>query len=209
MDPRHIDSGIIDEAARVLRGGGVLVFPTQCLYGLGADPFQPDAVARIYQLKRRPEHKPILLLVPENFDLLNLVDHVPPRACVLMSRFWPGSLTLVFHAKKALSDWITAGTGKIGIRVPSHPVARVIVEQFGGPITGTSANLSGDPGASRISDLAHSICNGVELILDAGPLAGGTGSTVVDISENRAAVLREGGVSEAEILSALSGDPRS
>ena len=121
-----------------------------------------------------------------------LATDIPAPAKKLMNTFWPGHLTLVFKAKPHIPKQLTAGTGKIGIRIPIHPVARALVSQVDFPITGTSANLSGQPGCTRIEDLAASIRKNVHLILDAGPVKGGIGSTIVDVTQTPVAVLRQG-----------------
>jgi L-threonylcarbamoyladenylate synthase len=117
-----------------------------------------------------------------------------------MDRFWPGKITLVFEALPAVPECLTAGTGKIGIRQPGHPVAAALVKTFQGPVTGTSANLSGSPGCRQIADLDPQVARKLDLILDAGPLRGGSGSTVVDVTQDIPRILRVGQIGEQEIL---------
>ena len=192
---------IIAEAAAVVRRGGVLAFPTRCLYGLGADAFNPEAVERVVNIKQRSEQNPILVLIDSKAQLKSLVKHIPPAADAIMDAFWPGRVTLVFEARKALPDQLTARTGKIGVRLPGHPIALALVKHMKIPLTGTSANISGQPGCYRVQDLDPTIAGQLDLILDAGTLIGGIGSTVVDVTETPPRILREGAVTTEEVLS--------
>jgi L-threonylcarbamoyladenylate synthase len=194
---------LIREAARVIRGGGVIVFPTRCLYGIGGDALNFNAVERVFAIKHRPYDKPILVLIRGIEELNKLVLKVPSAAKRLMECFWPGRVTIVFKGKDTLPDRLTAGTGKIGVRLPGHPVAAALLNELKRPITGTSANISGEAGCWRISDLPPGIVEEVDLLLDAGTLKGGTGSTVVDVTEDPPKILREGEVAEKEIFRAI------
>jgi L-threonylcarbamoyladenylate synthase len=201
INPQKPEPEIIAEAAAVIRQGGVLAFPTRCLYGLGADAFNPEAVERVVKIKQRSQQNPILVLVDSRKQLKSLVTHIPPAADAIMDAFWPGRLTLVFEARNSLPDQLTAQTGKIGIRLPGHPVAAAIARQVKGPVTGTSANISGQPGCCRAQDLDPAIAGQLGLILDAGTLIGGIGSTVVDVTSTPPQILREGAVTAKEVLS--------
>ena len=199
IHPENPQSEIIFEAAERLIRGGVVAFPTRCLYGLGVDAFNFAALARVFEIKQRPVDKPLLVLIQNTRQLDRLVKYVPPFASRIMDNFWPGRVTVVFEAKESVPDILTAGTGKIGIRWAGHAVASALVNAAGRPITGTSANLSGRDGCCRIKDMDHRILKHLDLILDAGPLKGGRGSTVVDATASFPAVLREGEVSAAQI----------
>ncbi|RLC09568.1 MAG: threonylcarbamoyl-AMP synthase [Deltaproteobacteria bacterium] len=203
----------IRKAAHLIKDGGIVVFPTRCLYGLGADAFDTDAVERIFEIKQRPSQKPILILIDHQDAVKKLVQHVPRVASLIMEKFWPGKVTIVFEAKDSLSSSLTAGTGKIGIRQCGHPVAAALVRAVGGPVTGTSANIAGEAGCSRISDLSQRVGEKADLVLDAGPLEGGKGSTVIDVtskSEHESGVmfpwtlLREGLVPEKSIIEIMN-----
>jgi L-threonylcarbamoyladenylate synthase len=198
-DPVTPDPDAIVQAAQLIRKGGVVLFPTRCLYGLGADAMNPDAVNRIFEIKQRPKQKPILVLIHDQKELGRLVQEIPPAARRIMDGFWPGKVTLVFKAKADLPVALTAGTGKIGVRLCGHPVAAALAREAGCPITGTSANLSDHAGCSEISELDIQVAEKVDLILDAGPLEGGKGSTVVDVTEYPPIILREGAVRSAEM----------
>ena len=190
-------------ACKIINQGGTVIFPAKCLYGIAADPFNPKAVERVFAIKMRPETNPILLLIDGRDDLEGLVKEIPPEAVVLMDRFWPGDVTIVFEASDRLPRALTAHTGKIGVRMPQHPVARALVRHLGRPVTGTSANFSGAMGASRIQDIPQALVDRVDLVLDAGELKGGSGSTVVDVTGQQVRVLREGEIPESDIHAAL------
>jgi len=203
VDPAAPDSALIGRAAELIKAGGLVVFPTRALYGIGADIYQPDAVSRVFTVKRRTSDKPISVLIRSESQLNDLAAEIPDTARRLMDRFWPGLITLVFTAQPAVPSALTGNFGKIGIRMPAHPVAATLLAQLSHPITGTSANLSGQPGCAQISGLAAEIGKEMAMILDAGPLAGGAGSTVVDVTTAPLIVLREGTVSETDIRSCL------
>ncbi len=180
-----------------------MCFPTRCLYGLGADASDPKAVERVFEIKKRSHTKPLLVLIPSRDVLPTIVQAVSPVAVRIMDKFWPGKVSLVFKAQKAVPDNLTAKTAKIGIRLPAHQVAAALVEKVSRPITGTSANLSGQSGCFRIEDLATEVLECVDMVLDAGPLKGGIGSTLVDVTQNPPLVLREGDVSAMQISTLL------
>jgi L-threonylcarbamoyladenylate synthase len=203
VNPRSPEPAAIGRAEAVIRAGGVVCFPTRCLYGLGADAFNPEAVERVFEIKQRPADMPLLVLISRSAQLAELAERVPPMAQLLMERFWPGRLTLVLEARQQLPPRLTAGSGKIGIRLAAHPVARALAEAVARPITGTSANRSGGSGCRQIAELDPGIARQVELILDGGPVKGGVGSTVVDVTGDAPVVIREGEVSKPEILAAL------
>lgn len=194
IDSREPGEDVLLEAARIICSGGVVVFPTTSLYGLAVDASNPAAVEKLFVIKQRPLDKPILILVPNLRDIQNLVHDIPLAAERIMTAFWPGKLTLIFKAGSGLFPGLTAGTGKIGIRLPVYPVARLLVHAVGKPITATSANISGQIGCSRIADLDPAVAASADLILDAGPLEGGAGSTVLDVSQDPPALLREGSI---------------
>lgn len=206
---------LIIKAAKMINEGKVVVFPSKCLYGLAADALNPQAVERIFQIKQRPLTNPLLVLIDDISQLDLLVKpsfkqrgiyqsgakaSLSVTANALIKEFWPGNLTIVFDAVDGLPGALTAGTGKIGIRMPGHPVARRLVRAVGRPITGTSANISGRAGCKEISLLDPDILSCVDMILDNGPLKGGTGSTVVDVTCDPVRIVREGEVSAEDIF---------
>lgn len=181
----------------------MVVFPTSGLYGLAADAFNETAVRRLYHIKRRPENKPVLVLISSRTILPEITTEVPEAASRLMDRFWPGQLTILLTSRPAFPEALTAGTGRIGVRLPLHPVARALAAALNHPVTGTSANLSGSGGCSCIEDLDAALVRMADLVLDAGPLKGGPGSTVVDATCSPPAVLREGAISAETIFQSL------
>ena len=197
------DPQVITAAAKVLKAGGLLAFPTTGLYGLGADAFAPRAVERVFRIKQRDLDKPILVLIKNESDLRRIATHVPQSASRLMAAFWPGALTVILEARQTLPFALTGGTGKIGIRVPKHPVASALVNAFNRPITGTSANLSGKEGCASVADLSPGLVQNLDMVLDGGLLKGGVGSTVVDATMDPPVVVREGAISKERLFEVL------
>ncbi len=194
---------IIKKAAGIIRDKGVVVIPTWCLYGLAADALDSSAIDKIFKIKTRPENKPLLILVSEKKQIEKLVKSVPETAVKIMDHFWPGRITIVFDAEDHLPHNLTAGSGKIGIRIPENPVAFALAKQFNGPITGTSANISDRPGCSDIRELDGSIIKNSDLVLDYGPLKGGEGSTVIDVTSSSPKILRQGEIPAEKIFDIL------
>ncbi|OQY02330.1 MAG: threonylcarbamoyl-AMP synthase [Desulfobacteraceae bacterium 4572_123] len=190
----------VNSGARIIANGGVVVFPTRGLYGLGADALNEKAVDRIFKIKERSRKKPVLVLICKTGHLELLVKNITPLAQRIMSQFWPGRVTLIFDALDTLPPMLTAGTGKIGIRMAGHPVAAALARAVDGPVTGTSANLAGEPGCMRIPDMDPAIIRAADLVLDAGPLQGGIGSTIVDVTGQSPVLLREGSVGIGEFF---------
>ena len=182
------------EAAAVLASGGLLAFPTESFYGLGADAFDPRALARIFEVKGRPESKPLLVLVDGLAMAESLVRAFPAPARELATRHWPGPLTLVLPAAAHLSERLTAGTGTIGIRMPGHAVALELVRTARRPVTAPSANVSGAPPPTTARGVCDYFGDALDLILDAGPTAGGAGSTIADCTVWPPRVLRRGAI---------------
>lgn len=176
-----------------------MAFPTETFYGLGGDALNDEALKKIFQIKEREENKPLLLLIADQTWVPGLVKKTSPIAERLMEKFWPGPLTLVFEASPHLSSLLTANTGEIGLRISSHPVAQALVRLVGKAITGTSANLSGQPSASFAHEVFRALGTKVDAILDGGKTTGGLGSTVLDVSSAVPKILRQGAVSWAEL----------
>ena len=195
IDSVNPEPDIIAKAGKIIQNNGVVIFPAKCLYGVAANALNNKAVEKIFLLKKRPLTNPILILISNKNMLTDLVTTISRPAKKLMEAFWPGNLTIVFDAKSNISQLLTAGTGKIGIRIPAHPVAKALVEYTDFPITGTSANLSGQIGCSQTKQLVSSIIDHADLVLDAGTLKGGTGSTIVDVTTSDINIIREGEVS--------------
>lgn len=185
-------------ACAILRNGGVVAFPTETYYGLAVDPFNREALARLFALKGRSAAKPVLLIIDNPSQLSTLVTEIPAPLAPLMEKFWPGPLTLVFPGLASLPGMLTGGLGTIGVRISSHLVARRLVRAFGGPITATSANLSGHPAASSADGVREQLGAGVDMILDGGETPGGLGSTILGCRDGGILLLRNGVISFSE-----------
>ena len=203
IDPAKPDDKTLAEAEKILRAGGVVAFPTETFYGLGADARQEAAVEKIFRLKERAVQNPISVIVDTDRGVIPLVEELPKAAQILMQKFWPGALTLVFTASPAVLPRLTAGTGKIGIRVSSHPVARLIAKRLAGPLTATSANLSGGQECSTAGEVLRVFGDRLDAIIDGGTTTGGLGSTIMDVTVSPPLILREGVVSRSAIFDAL------
>ena len=193
----------LKRAAESILSGGVVAIPTESFYGLAVNPTDVRAIERLFDVKKRRGDQPILLLIPSVEHLDQCVIHVPHIAHQLMNEFWPGGLTLIFEAKPSLPRELTAGTGKIGVRLSSHPIATALAQAVGIPITGTSANISGQPACSSAKEVFRGLGDKVDLILDGGETAGGKGSTVLDVTMDPPVVVREGMVSQEVIEKCL------
>lgn len=204
VDKNHPDPDIINQAAGILKTGGLVIFPATCLYGVAANALSADAVEKVFQLKQRPRNNPILVLIKDMNQIASLAATVPDKARILINQFWPGNLTLVFDAADSVIPELTAGGHKLGIRLPGHPVARALVHSVDFPVTGTSANLSGRPGCTRTDMLCPEIVEKADLILDSGPVKGGAGSTIVDVTCSPPRILRQGATSAKAIYACLN-----
>jgi L-threonylcarbamoyladenylate synthase len=198
------NSSAIRHALDVLKNGGLVVFPTDTVYGVGASVDRPDAVARLYVAKGRPPERAIPVLVSDVDAAHRLADHVPGLATRLMERFWPGPLTVVLPAAEWLPEEIVRDTGGVGVRMPDHPVALELIRNSGGALATTSANQSGAGETRTASDAADQIGDRVDLVLDGGESPGGVPSTVVRIEdEGTFTILREGAITSAEIAAVI------
>lgn len=194
VDPQRPDVHAIAAAAAVIEAGGLVAFPTESFYGLGADALDTEAVARVFEVKGRPEHKALLVLVDSIDMAAGLAARVSDGARALMARHWPGPLTLVLEAAARVPAGLTGGTGTIGVRMPGHAVARALVHSAGRPITAPSANPSEAAPALTAAAVLGYFEGLVELILDGGATAGGPGSTVADCTAWPPRILRQGPV---------------
>jgi len=204
IDPGNPDAEKLAEAVRVLCEGGVVAFPTETFYGLGADARNETAVEKIFRIKGRNFRNPLSVIVANDRDVIPLVEEIPAAAKILMQTFWPGPLTLVFRASSSVLPRLTANTGKIGIRVSSHPLARLLAGGLGGPLTATSANLSGGPECSSADAVIRALGELPGSVIDGGETPGGAGSTILDVTIFPPRILREGAISGDFILNALN-----
>ena len=204
IQSRHISKSSLREAGEVVRGGGVIAFPTETFYGLGVDPLNVPAVQRLYDLKgRSPQTSPILVLIRSRRELRALVSEITPAAERLMQACWPGPLTLVFRAAEAVPSVLTAETGTIGVRLSAYPDVQWVLEVIGGPLTGTSANRTGQPPATTADEVERAFGVDVDLIVNGGPTPGGLPTTVVDTTVSPPRLIREGCVSHASLRAVL------
>ena len=199
VDPLNPPPDALAKAAQVLRQGGILAYPTETLYGLGVDPFREEALERLFLLKGRPREMPVSVLVRDEGMMREVVRVIPPMAFALIRAFLPGPLTLVLPALTGLPARLTAGSGKIGVRISPHPLVADLFRFYPFPVTTTSANPSGMAAARTGAEVAAYFPVGLDCILDAGPVPGEVGSTVVDLTGERPEILREGVLSREEI----------
>jgi L-threonylcarbamoyladenylate synthase len=203
-DAEFSEEDIIIRAVKILTDGGVIAYPTETFYGLGVDAASEQAIQKIFSVKGRDFRNPISLIIGRSDDVYPLVRDVPESAKKLMASFWPGALTIVFSASDNVSGLLTAGSGKIGLRVSSHPIAHKIVQKIKRPLTATSANLSGEPECSLASEVIGQIGDKIDAVLDGGKTEGGKASTLIDVTANPPVILREGAISRIAIEEYLS-----
>jgi L-threonylcarbamoyladenylate synthase len=190
-----------------LRAGGVIGYPTDTAYGLGADPFNSEAIAKIFSIKGRPESKPILLLVG-SIAMAERVTRPIPHFYEVARRFWPGPLTIILPAVANFPETITAGTGHIGVRWPIAPFATELMERFGNPITATSANRSGEQTCVTAAEVQGQLGSSLDLLVDGGELPARSGSTLLDLTTDPPQLLREGPVAFDTLEKFFSGKIR-
>ena len=205
VDPAAPDADSIRAAAACIAAGGVVAYPTDTLYGLGADPYNAEAVRQVFAIKGRPEDKP-LPLIAGSLAAAEAAGRLTPLARRLAASFWPGPLTIVVPANPRLASDVHRGTGLIGIRVPDHPVARALALAAGGVLTATSANRSGEDPSDDPGQVALLEPYGVSALLDAGRSPGGRPSTVVEASGAAPLLVREGAVPWERVLESLRVD---
>jgi L-threonylcarbamoyladenylate synthase len=202
FDAASLTDGALEQILSFLRAGGVIAFPTDTAYALGADPFNDAAVRRIFEIKGRAEMKPILVLV-NSLEMAASVSLLPEKALSLARRFWPGPLTMILPALPSVPASVTAGSGTIGVRWPDTAFTQRLLAGFGKPITATSANRSGLPSAVTIPEVREQLGESVQLLIDGGELPARGGSTLIDLTETPARLLREGPIVEAELSDVL------
>jgi L-threonylcarbamoyladenylate synthase len=188
----------IEKGVEILQKGGVIAFPTDTVYGLGADAFNSTAVERIYEIKNRPKHQQFPLLIADVKQLTALAEPIPEIAWFLAKRFWPGGLTLVLPKIDSVPAYLASGP-TIAVRIPDHPVCQALIQHLGNPIIGTSANVSGQPAALTAQEVAQQLKGRVDLIINGGKCPGGKESTVVDVTPEAPVILRQGIISSHEV----------
>jgi len=206
---RFASNQSLDEAIRrgieLLRGGGVIAFPTDTVYGVGAHAFIDAAVLRIYRVKARPLDKPLALLIADSSQIFQFAEEVPEAALRLAERFFPGGLTLVLKRSPAVATAAAAGGETIAVRVPDHPITLALIRGIEAPLAATSANISGRPAPVTADEVRAQIGPLVDLVIDGGRCPGAVESTVVDVSRKPPRLLREGAISRQE-MAAVCGE---
>ena len=196
------DSASVREAAGILKTGGLVAFPTETVYGLGANAFDADAVLSIFTAKGRPADNPLIVHIHDRAQLDEIGD-IPPRAPALMDAFWPGPLTILFPRKASIPDVVTAGLSTVAVRMPSHPVALSLLRESGVPVAAPSANRSGRPSPTTAMHVLEDMRGIIPMILDGGPCEIGVESTVLDLTHGSPVILRPGGVTKSMLEEVL------
>lgn len=210
VDPRHPEGQALSEAGEVLRGGGLVAFPTETVYGLGANALDGRAVEGIFRAKGRPADNPLIVHLDAAGDIGNYIGQVPAAVTLLAGRFWPGPLTVVLRGGEVFPPAVTAGLRTVAFRVPAHPVARALIGAAGVPLAAPSANASGRPSPTTAAHVLDDLDGLVDLVLDGGSAGLGVESTVLDLSGRRPVILRPGGVTPEqlqEVLGPVDLDP--
>ena len=203
MQPAIPSLAQIEEAVAVLRGKGVVAFPTDTLYGLGADAFSVEAIGRVFEIKGRTAGAGLPLLLGSRRDLERVASEIPEIAWSLVDRFWPGALTLILKKSPSVPDIATGGLDSVAVRIPDHPVPLALIRGLGRPITGTSANPSGSPTPDTIEEVRRLLGGTVDYVLD-GAVTGGSPSTIVDLTGPTPSLVRPGAIPFDSIRSAWS-----
>lgn len=193
------DHKLIEQAANVLRSGGLVAFPTETVYGLGADALNEDAVQNVFRTKGRPPDNPLIVHIAETDQLFELGQKVSATARSLAEAFWPGPLTLVVVSRNIVPSIVTAGLNTVAVRIPNHVVPRELIRTLRHGIVGPSANLSGRPSPTTAQHVFDDLNGKIEMILDAGPTTIGVESTVVDVTSHPPTILRFGGLTRERI----------
>ena len=194
----------VKKCAAVIREGGIAAYPTDTVYGLGADVYKDGAVRKIFTVKQRTLNLPLPILIADISQLNELAADIPPLAMKLIAKFWPGALTIVFKASPAFNSLALAGSSKVAARMPDHAITLRLIREARCPIVGTSANLHNLPAVLTATEVREQLGNAVDFILDAGACPGGIESTIVDVTLDPPAILRTGAISEKELVELFS-----
>jgi len=189
----------VEKGISILRQGGIVAYPTDTVYGLGACASLPQAVGRVYEVKERPRNMPLPLLLADVSQISRVAEPVPPIAWSLIHTFLPGALTIVLLRSSSVPDIISGGGTTVAIRIPAHPVPVALIEGLGAPVVGTSANLSGRPSPLTAEEVYSQLGDKIDLIIDGGRCQGGKESTIVDVTGQTPVLLREGAISREEL----------
>lgn len=199
VSPKAPQKRFILTAAEALRRGGLVAFPTETVYGLGADALNANAVKQIFVAKGRPLDNPVIVHIASAVDLKALTSHVPERASLLIERFWPGPLTLILQKSPDVPNDVTGGLDTVAVRMPQNKIALALIKALGHPIAAPSANLSGRPSGTTAGHVLQDFAGKIDVILDGGPVAVGVESTVLDLSRKPPAILRPGAITQEDL----------
>lgn len=205
VDPQRPDMQVVDEAARIIKEGGLVAFPTETVYGLGADALNGDSSRKIYEAKGRPSDNPLIVHIADLESIYRIAGNVPDAALVLAKRFWPGPLTMILKKSSAVPKETTGGLDTVAVRFPSHPVAKALITGSGGFIAAPSANISGRPSPTTGAHVLSDMNGRIDMIVDAGPCDIGLESTIIDLTSPVPMMLRPGYIND-EMLRSVIGD---
>lgn len=203
ISPSYPEIDKIQEAAKIIRSGGTVAFPTETVYGLGANALDETAIKKIFLAKGRPQDNPLIVHISSVAQLDGLVESISEQAYILMEKFWPGPLTLIFNKTNKIPDRITGGLSTVAIRMPNHNIALELIEYSKLPIAAPSANTSGKPSPTNSSHVIHDLSGKIDMIIDGGSTGVGLESTVLDITGDVPTILRPGGVTVEDLLTVL------
>ena len=205
VNPDNINLVYIKDAAEKIKDGGLVAFPTETVYGLGADTFNPKAAAKIFEAKKRPLEDPLIVHIAQQNELYKLTENIPDMALKLADEFWPGPLTLVLEKSKNVPDIVTAGLDTIAVRVPANRVALALIKFSETPIAAPSANLFGRPSPTAAQHVLDDLSGKIDIVIDGGRASVGVESTILDLTQNPPVILRPGGVSVEELDRVING----
>jgi L-threonylcarbamoyladenylate synthase len=203
VDKCHPELDKIVPAADTIKNGGLVVFPTETVYGLGANALDENASLKIYTAKGRPQDNPLIVHVQSKQQLSLLVEDIPKKAQILIDTFWPGPLSIILKKQKSVPSGTTGGLDTVAVRMPDHPVALMLIKESGVPIAAPSANISGRPSTVCIEDVIEDLMGKVDMVLDVGKTSFGVESTVLDLTEETPVILRPGGLAKEELENVL------
>jgi L-threonylcarbamoyladenylate synthase len=204
VDEPTVNARVLDEAVRAIRAGGVVAVPTETLYGLAVDPFRAESVERVFAVKGRVAGRALPLIASDADQVTERFGALPVLARRLALRFWPGPLTMLLAAPLSLAPGVVAGTGKVGVRIPAHAVARALCRACGLPLTATSANISGAEPSGDPDEVERCFGDRIDVLVDSGKTAGGLPSTIVDVTGSAPWLVRAGAIRWEEIEACLA-----